>query len=481
MRENFVPLVWSKHYTKVVVVYTILLFVAFIFFYRDQMVHPIWIAFTLFIVFWYFITLTQYSAWWQWYSDEKFQKKLFWHSFGYRLVTGLIIMVVSQATWDSPVYVGAVDAKTYHQIAIQAAEQFSRFNFVEGFNLTHLGEIDNSGPGVFYGILYIFTGGFYTSSIIFGSLIGALSVVYLYKTARIIWGEAIGRASGLMYMHFPLALFYSTVTLKEGIVAVFIIIIAYIITRAINKMNLTLAHLLVLIASLISLFLFRTAVGLGCLMLVTTAFLVNRYRGSFIVSIFIGLFSVGAFFWVMYSIGEIEYFIQEAGTATTVGQQRTIELLGSDEIDIIGVSITDLALFPIYIIAAVFAPFPGFVEVGTVFNTPFDHNYMNAPGRLIWNVLAYFSVIGFWYAIRDKLMNSLFVWGFSAGYLLILIITVTFTRERFAFLGMPLLLILATVGIYRTRSNTLWYIYLCGLLAVVIFWNYLRLSTRGLF
>ena len=444
------------------------------------MVHPVWFAITIVIVAWYFITLTRYSMRWRFYPSHKFTKKLFWHSFAYRVLFGLIIMYVSQLTWDQPVYVGAVDAVTYHTRAILAAEEFAAFNFAGGFNFANVsGKIDDVGPGLFFGTLYTFTGGFYIFGMLFIAFLGTISVVYLYKTALIVYDDHIARTSALMYMHFPLALFYSSVTQKEGFVIFFLIMIVYIMTRSINGLNLKFVHIFTLIFCLISLFLFRAPVGLGCLVLVSAGFLINRYKGSYAASFSIGFISVGIFFVVMYYIGEIGYFIDRASTADRVGEARTAALVGSGEIEVIGLSIFDLMVAPIYLFMAVVAPFPAMVETGMSFYG-FDQNYYNSPGRIVWNILAFFSIIGLWHTLRDRLFSSLMVWGFSIGYLYILIATVTFTRERFAYLGMPLLLILATVGIYKTKNKKLWYLYLAGLVGAILIWNTLRLGTRGL-
>jgi hypothetical protein len=480
MNNRRLTLLWDKSYTKTVLIFTFLTFLAFVGLYSGSMYPAFWIFFSMAVIFAYFILLNRYSVRWKNFRPSDFQKKLFWHSFGWRIGAGFLIAGVSVLVWNNPVYVGAVDADTYHRIALMVSEDFARGNFMEGFYKTHLESIDNSGPGTLYGLLYVFTGGYYAGSVIFGALLGAISVVYLYKTARMIWGETIARTSGLLFMHFPLALFYSTVPMKENFVMVLIIVITYIGTRSINGYSLKIIHVMSLIFCMVALFFFRSAVGFGFVILVPVTFLLNRYRGSLFVSIFIGIFASAVFFWLMYEIGEIEYFIGRAESASTVGQQRTAELIGNSNIEVVGLSILDLALAPIYIAVSVFAPFPSFVDVGTVFGTPFDDNYYNAPGRMIWNILSFFSIIGLWYAFRERLKQSMMVTGFSVGYLYILIVTVTFTRERFAYLGMPLFLILAAVGIYKTKDRRLWYLYLCGLGVAILLWNYLRLATRGM-
>jgi hypothetical protein len=481
MENHYSNTLWDRKYTNTVIGFTVLLLGVLVVFLYERMVNPVWFPITLFIVVWYFTTLTKYSAWWSRFPDGKFEKKLFWHSLGYRVLFGLIIIIISELTWQQPYYVGAVDAIGYHTSAVRASEQFGALNFAAGFRHADVtGKIDDIGPALYLGILYIFTGGFYLFGVLFLALLGAISVVFLYKTARIIFGEYIARTSGLMYMHFPLALFYNSVTQKEGFVIFFLIMVVYIMTRTINGYSVSFKQLLLLVFCLVSLFFFRTAVGLGAVVLVASAFAINKYKGSYVKSIAIGVASLGVFFIIMYQLGEIQYFLDRASSAGNVATQRTSQLISNENIEIVGISIFDLIASPVYLIVAVLAPFPAMVEVGTAWGTPFDQNYYNSPGRIIWNVLAFFSFIGLWHTLKDRLFSGLMVWGFSIGYLYILIATVTFTRERFAFLGMPFLLILAAVGIYKTKNRLLWYGYLVFLIGIILIWNTLRLGARGL-
>ena len=475
--------IWDRNYTLAALVFTVSLFLFFVLVFGNRIVAPIWIPISLGVVAWYFYTLHKYSIHWQHYDSETFEKKLFWHSLIYRILFGIIMITVAELTWQRPFYVGARDAVAYHVYALQVAEHLSVFNFSDAFNAANFTDrVDDSGPAMLIGFVYIFTFGYYFSAVLLYTVLGAFTVVYLYKTAQIIWGEAIARLAGLMLMPFPLALFYSSVTLKEGIVTFLLMFIVYIMTRAINGLKVSVTQWSLLVVFLASLFFFRTPVGLGCVVLVTTAFLSNKYRGSYAASLLIGTFSMGAFFVFMYYLGEIDYFLDRASTASSVGQQRSAVLFGDGDVQVIGLSIMDLLLSPIYLAVSLLAPFPSFVEVATYHGTSFDQNNYNAPGRLVWNILAYFSVIGIWHTFkeRDRLFSSLMVWGFTFGYMYILIATVTFTRERFAYIGMPLLLIFAAIGVYKTKNRLLWYVYLIGLVGIVLLWNALRLGVRGL-
>ena len=476
----FTPVIWDKNHTFAVLAFTVLFFAVFIFLFSNSMVNPVWVPISVGIVAWYFITLNMYSVRWQQYDTPTFTKKLFWHSLGYRVVFGLIVIFVSELTWQQPFYVGAADAIAYHDIGVIMSEHYTNFDFDRIARFIESEAIDNTGPSLMLGVLYSFTFGSYLSGVLLYTVMGAFTVLYVYKTAQIIWGESIARLSGLLLMHFPLALFYSSVTMKEGVVTFLMVMIVYIMTRSINGLHVKPLQWVMLVLFLAALFFFRTPVGLGCVVLTATAFLLFRYRGSYAASLLIGIVSVSSFFIIMYYIGEIQYFVDRAASAETIGQQRTALIMGDGRAQIVGVSILDLALAPIYLVAAFFAPFPAFVEVGTVFGTPFDQNHYNAPGRMVWNILAYFSFIGLYYTVKDKLFESFVVWGFSLGYIYILISTVTFTRERFAYIGMPLLLIFASVGIYKTKSRLLWYIYLAGLIVLILAWNVIRLGTRGL-
>lgn len=472
---------WKGWHSKVSIIYITILLFAILIYFNVRAVHPIWFIISFSVVFVYFYILQYCTINWMKYDYRKFEKKLFWHSLFYRVITSIILITVAELTWGIPDHVGAVDALTYHKEALVVADFFRNFDFVGAYTtaISFTGYIDNSGPPLLLGFVFAFFGKYYLVGTIFWAILGSFSVLLTNRIGVLIWGEEVGRTAGLFLMHFPLALFYSVVIMKEGVVVFLSLLIVYLVTKTINGYRLSFTNFLVLVLSVAYLFYFRLAVGALFTFLVPTAFMINKYRGNSVTSWIIGLSSFCAFGFLIYSMGELNFFLSKLNEAWIVGDQREA-YVGVQSVSILDMSLRDFALTPIYFLIAIVAPFAGMVEVGTRHGTSHDQNYYNIAGTLIWNIFTYFSIIGFYYSVKERFFNGFMVWAFTGGYLFILIVTVLFTRVRFAYIGMPLLLILAAVGLQKSKNKLYWYVYLVIIAIGTIAWNILRLSVRGL-
>src|SRR5690625_7294221 len=74
-------------------------------------------------------------------------------------------------------------------------------------------------------------------------------------------------------------------------------------------------YFLLFFLSVASLYYFRLAVGVLLTFLVPTAFLINKYRGNPIKSWAIGISSFCAFGFLIYSIGELDFFLSKISEA----------------------------------------------------------------------------------------------------------------------------------------------------------------------
>jgi len=481
MLRNSGNLLWTAKHSKIALKYVLFLITGFLLVYNTRAVHPVWFLVIMAITGWYFLTLSYCGKKWLPLTEKQFEKKLFWHSLLYRVGASILLIVVAQITWGQPDYVGAIDARSYHREGLIVADFLRNLDISQAYftAIAFTGSVDNSGPPMLLGVIFALFGNHYFIASFVFCLLGALAVLFIYRTAAIIWGNDIGRTTGILFMHFPLSLFFSAVFLKEGIVVFLMAYVVYITTKAINGKSITWLNFIFLIAAMASLFFFRTAVGALCAILVPAALLINRYKGSRIKSVTIAVFAAGLFGFAIYTMGEYEFFlnrIKHSGDHWAEGRtERLVEGGGLSDLTVL-----DVAASPIYLAMSVIAPFPGMVDVPTRFDTSHDQNWYFMPGEIIWNILAFFSIIGFYYSVRSRMFQSFMVWAFTAGYLYVLIATVLFTRVRFAYIGMPLMLALAAVGLSRSQKKSYWIIYLIAVGIMTLIWNYLRLNIREL-
>ncbi len=438
-------------------------------------IQPIWFLITLCITVWYFATLSICSNRWKYLAPGKFEKRLFWHSLIYRVLTSIVLITVAYFEWGRPDYVGAVDAIDFHDQAIIVAEYYRKFDFSGAFSEArsfYFG-IDNIGPSLFIGFIFALTGNSYFMATVLMAVLGSISVILLYRIGKIIWGEQIGRTGGIMFMHFPLSLFFSVVIMKEGVVLFLLMLVIYLLTRAVNGDKLSLIHIGVLIISLYSLFFFRTVVGIILIMLVAGTLLMNKYKGSRIKSWSIGTVTILIFGYLMYSLGEYQFFIDRFSETDNIRSVR------ASNVGLDGLSIQNILAAPFLFIFSLITPFPGFVETPFRFEASHESGHYFVPGLLVWNILVFYSIVGLFYSIKDKFLESMPLWGFTGMYSLAMLITFFFSRVRFSYIGMSILILLAAVGLSYERKNIYWKLYLILLVFMVIGWNILRVSARG--
>lgn len=474
MKDNRYP-VWTSSHSKTAMFYTLILCGVTLAYFNISAIQPIWFLITLSVVVWYFATLSIYSDRWKNLSSGKFKKRIFWHSLFYRVLTSIVLITVAYVEWGKPDYLGAVDALDFHEQAIIIAEHYRNFDFSGAFTKArsfYVG-IDNIGPSLFIGFIFALSGDSYFVATVFLAVLGSISVVLLYLTGKLIWGEQIGRTAGIMFMHFPLSLFFSVVIMKEGVVLFLLMFIIYILTRAVNGDKLKLVHIILLIISLYSLFFFRTVVGIILIILVTGTLLLNKYKGSRFKSWSIGTIIILIFAYLMYALGEYQFFMDRISETDRIRSTRETNV-GLDRI-----SVQNIILVPFLFIFSLITPVPGFVETPLRFNVSHDHNYYFIPGLIIWNILVYYSIIGLFFSIKEKFLNSMPLWGFSVMYSLAMIATFLFSRVRFSYLGMAILILLAAVGLTYERKKIYWKIYFILLVFISVAWNILRLSVRG--
>ncbi len=471
---NIIP-IWTSKHTKIAMLYSLIICGITLAYFNLIAIQPIWFLITLCITVWYFATLSICSNKWKYLAPRKFENKLFWHSLFYRVLTSVILITVAYIEWGRPDYVGAVDAINFHEEAIIVSDYLRSLDFSGAYSTArsfYFG-IDNIGPSLFIGFIFALTGNSYFLATVIMAILGSFVVLLLYRIGKLIWSEQIGRTAGIMFMHFPLSLFFSVVIMKEGVVLFLLMIVIYLLTKVVNGQKLRSYHILLIIFSLFSLFFFRTVVGMILVIVVAGTLMLNKYKGSRIKSWSIGTLTILVFSYLIYSLGEFQFFIDRFSDAGDVRYARATRF-GLD-----GISLKYLLVAPFFFVFSLITPIPGFVETTFRFDVTHESRHYFLPGLLVWNILVFYSIIGLYHSIKGKFMQSMPLWGFTVMYSVAMIVSFFFSRVRFSYLGMSILILLAAVGVTRSSNNIYWKLYLILLVFVILAWNVLRLSVRG--
>lgn len=467
------PTYWPGSYSTYAIGAALITVLVIVGFFGTAAIPAHWLAINLGVVALFFILLNHLSIRSLYNTHSSFFWKLFWLAWIARLLYMITIVYLAEFTTGSHHYVGAVDATRYQNVARQGARLILEGNFTSVFPFIydHYDQlIDNVGVPLVLSFVYALFGDSVIIGKLFFTLMGTGTVLLVYKTSRLLWDESVARLAGILMAIFPIALFYSSVILKEEFVVFLAMVVIYLLTKSVVKKRIGLWDLFFLITALIGAFLFRTAAGAVMVSLVAGTYLLNRIGGSKVVSLFVSLLILGAFFWFMDVFGELDYIVGrvEGGADFQEGRVRNIQQ-GNIFVTLIGT--------PVFIALSFLAPFPSMVYLPIPFSH--DHTYYWIGGLIIWNFLIWFGLIGLWKAFRDMPGKSIAVWGYAAGYSIILGITVLFTAVRFGYNVMPMFMILVAVGVKYRDEFPYWKLYLPIVIFLIFAWNFVRLAGRG--
>ena len=112
-----------------------------------------------------------------------------------------------------------------------------------------------------------------------------------------------------------------------------------------------------------------------------------------------------------------------------------------------------------------------------------NHNKMINGSTYVKNFLAYFAMLAFVVAIRQRKWRDFSLIGaYELSYLTIIMFSFAANSERYHEPAIPLIIVMSAYALthLRRKSLKLFYVY-CGMLFVaLIAWNWLKLSARGL-
>jgi len=455
-----------------------LLFVLFLLL-RGRLISPIWL-FAGFLLTATFFSLVYRLEWRTIYlTPEGFTKRLFWSSFGVRLLAVVVLVTIAEITWGRPSYVGAVDAVRY----LNSARELSDVIWNEG--LSHMGSylvwefgrnIDAAGICVVLGTLFALTIKSAILAKVFVALIGSCSVLLVYKTASLLVDKPTARLAGLMAAFLPISLFYDAVILKESFVVFLTSLIIFLSTDMVVRGKVSLKRIATLIGCVAALFFFRVAAGVVIVTIMAAFFLINRIKGSPLVAWTVGVVTILSFTFVIIASGQSDFFVEKIDMGTGLRDRR---------LSVIEQRTTwqNLRAGPVFLVLAHYAPFPSMIKHTGIDASYFfghDQKYYEIGGLIAWNILATFALLGLWHMIRNNLKQTMMVWGYTVGYTLVLGFTAMFTQSRLGWNVMPMMMIPAAVGIMNYRKIKLFYLALGVAGILIIAWNVFRAAGRGL-
>lgn len=440
---------------------------------RSYALKPLWIAWGVGTVVFFFLTTWFFHKQWRRDETKKFIRKVFWTALGIRVVyVGAIILYYYYQTGLAMEY-GAADSMRYHQWAIALSKLAREGEFGVIFRWLNANTMGFSDQGY---VLYLTT--LYTcfdNNILGPRLLKALMSAYMcvaiYKLASRSLGEKTGRLAAVMAVFLPHFIHYNGTYLKETE-------LIFLATLALERMDYlvrskryTVWNILFPILLTALTFGFRTIVGMiliACFIL----FILFQERPLMTKKakiITLGAVALISLAFCFTPIGREMYIMFRINFLTGEVPPVKYEQMGLKYAEYASGKYLAPGFFTL--------PLTNLVEVAN------ENQKMMNGTFFIKNYLAFFALWCIVVAFREKKWRNFSLIGtFAILYAFCIAFSFAFNSERYHLPVMPCLLIMAAFAMthFRKKDFVVYYIYNVLLVIAIVVWNYIKLDGRGL-
>ena len=326
--------------------------------------------------------------------------------------------------------------------------------------------------------IYWIFGGSVVAARLIKAILGAWTVVLMYKLASRNFGEQVGRMTAIMCMLMPNLIYYCSFQLKEVEMVFLCILFAERADFLLRKGKLAFMPTAALMLIPAVMFTIRTALAAVMVMAFFCALLLSSERivswGRRALLLTLALVFAGVVLMTSTSIGQdVQRMWQTRGSNQQVNMEwRTVRDNGNQ--------------FAKYAGAAVFAPMIFTIPFPTMVETPHQENQkMIHGGNFVKNILSGCTIAALFILLfSGDWRKYVLPLAILCGYLVVLVFSSFAQSERFHLPILPFTLMFAAYGI--SKMNEVWWIkkyypYWCALMFVAaIAWNWFKLAGRGM-
>lgn len=453
--------------------------------FASHMLNWQWWFFGAIEVLGFFFFANRLSKLWIYLKPIHFTQKLFWTAFFLRSVWVVLSYYLYKKWTGTAFTIDAGDELFYNEVAQYAAGMMRNGNWNIYSNIQdYSGDIQFSDMGypIYLTIIYWIFGGSIVVARLIKAILGAWTVVLMYKLASRNFGEQIGRMTAVMCMLMPNLIYYCSFQLKEVEMVFLCILFAERADFLLRKGKLTFMPTAALMLIPAVMFSVRTALAAVMVMAFFCALLLSSERivswGRRALLLTLALVFAGVVLMTSTSIGrDIQQMWQTRGS----GQRTNMEWRAVRDV---GQGMTQQ--FAKYAGAAVFAPMIFTIPFPTMNEVPGQENQkMIHGGNFVKNIISFFTIASLFILLfSGDWRKYVLPLAILCGYLVVLVFSTFAQSERFHLPILPFSLMFAAYGI--SKMNEVWWIkkyypYWCALMFVAaIAWNWFKLAGRGM-
>ena len=449
--------------------------------FASHMLHWQWWFFGAIEVLGFFYFANRLSKLWFYLKPLHFTQKLFWTAFFLRVIWVVVSYALYQNWTGTAFAIDAGDELFYDDVSQYAAGMMRNGDWNIYSNIQEYSggtQYSDMGYPIYLTLIYWIFGGSIMVPRLIKAILGAWTVILMYKLASRNLGEQVGRITAIMCMLMPNLIYYCGFQLKEVEMVFFCILFAERADFLLRKGKLAFMPTAALMLIPSVMFTIRTALAavmvmaFFCALLLSSERIVSWGRRALLLSL--ALVFAGVVVTTSTSIGhDIQQMWQTRGSNQQVNMEwRTVRDNGNQ--------------FAKYAGAAVFAPMIFTIPFPTMNEVPKQENQkMIHGGNFVKNILSGFTIAALFILLfSGDWRKYVLPLAILCGYLVVLVFSSFAQSERFHLPILPFSLMFAAYGI--SKMNEVWWIkkyypYWCALMFVAaIAWNWFKLAGRGM-
>lgn len=466
---NYLPKFFTN---KAIALYFISLLAVTVVFFNNSM-NVMWMIFGAIEAVGFFYFSNVLTKKWSNLSSKVFQKRLFYTSAILRFAWVIISYFFYMSMNGEPFEFGSADSHAYHALGMEGAAAFrtGNFNIPRIFGYLQVGDM---GYASYLSFIYLLT----DNSLFIARLLKVLwstwTVLLVYKIAVRNFGEETGRIAAILSMLMPNLIYYCGLQLKE--VEMVFLSIAFLerTDYFIRSKTYKVIDILIVFFIAFLLFTFRTVLGAVAVFSLISAVIFSTTRvAKWQKRIIIG-------FWIILAValfagGQIATEVEETWANRDRNQQVGMEWRAQREG---GNTLAKYASRSLFVPAIFIIPIPSMVSIYGQENQQLIHG-----GNFVKDILAFFLLFAFIFIVRlKKWRDFTLIEVFMIGYLMVIAFSNFAQSERFHQPILPIYMMFAAYGVSLVNNKTKRYFnwYLVLLFFIILAWNFIKLSGRGL-
>jgi hypothetical protein len=429
-----------------------------------------WIVFGLIEVICFFYFSNILTQKWSGLSPTAFKKKLFRVSLIIRVLYVIFSYFFYIEMTGQPFEFAAADSLGYDGEA-KWLLSLIKANRIDVYIAYVKGNISDMGYVAYLTSLYSIFGDGVIWARLIKALLSAYTCVLVYKIGSRNFNDATGKIAGVLVLLSPNLIYYCGLHLKETEMVFLTMLFLERADYLIRSKQISVRILIPVIILGLSLFFFRTVLGVAAFCALTLGFMFFADRGK----INLGKKMAFAFVFLILGLvlqgGRVESEIDKYWGDRDTNQKQSMQARATK-----GNSLASYGSAAVFAPLVLIAPFPTLVNIETQQN-----QMLLNGGYFTRNIIVFFTVIALLLLWKQKTYKKhLLLLSFLFGYLAILAFSKFALSERFHLPILPIIFLFAALGITQlTKKNARYFIpYLTLISLIILAWNIFKVAGR---